>query len=146
MSRMGPDLIELNGTFIQFVVACTLIDAFCGAIPLLWNLSASVKSNVLRLLTIFVVVFPLNIGRLELGFIAFAHGVPWSLAHECVSGLTYFSLLVFVITQHAWTIGPESIAASAVRNSAVGTPVPLQSACPLGSLGAKGSPHIRNWR
>lgn len=127
MSRTGLDLIALNGTSVQFVVACTLIDAFCGAIPLLWNFSVSVNANLFRLLTIFVVIFPINIVRLEIGFVAFAHGVPWWLAHESVSGLTYFSLLVFVITQHAWTIGPESIASSAVRNSTVGAPVPRQS-------------------
>ena len=107
MSRVGPDLIELNGTFIQFVVGCTLIDAVCGAIPLLWNLSVPVKSNLFRLLTVFVVIFPLNVGRLEIGFVAFAHGVPWWLAHESVSGLIYFLFLVFVIRQHAWRTGPQ---------------------------------------
>ena len=34
ISRTGPDLIELNGLSVQFVVACTLIDAFCGAMML----------------------------------------------------------------------------------------------------------------
>jgi hypothetical protein len=107
ISRIGPDLVDLNGTLIQFVIGCTLIDAFSGAIPLLWNLSGSVKSNLVRLVTIFVVMFTLNVGRLEIGFAAFAHGVPWVLAHECISGLTYFILLLFVVRQHAWAIGPE---------------------------------------
>jgi exosortase/archaeosortase len=103
MSRTGPDLIALNGTSVQFVVACTMIDAFCGAIPLLWHPSVSVKSNLVRLLAILVVIFPLNIARLEIGFVAFAHGVPWWLAHETLSGLTYFCLLVFVVEQYTWT-------------------------------------------
>jgi len=110
--RVTPDSIELNSTLVQFVVSCTLIDAFCGAIPLLWNLSVSILFNLFRLAIIFVALFVLNIARLEAGFVAFAHGVPWVLAHEVVSGLTYFTLLVFVFTRHSWasvsTGGPVS--------------------------------------
>jgi hypothetical protein len=107
VSRLSADLIDLNGTYFQFVVSCTLIDAFCGMIPLLWNLSVSTLSNVLSLITLFVVLSVFNIARLEVGFVAFANGVPWVLAHEVVSGLTYFVLLAFVWTQHAWAMTPS---------------------------------------
>jgi hypothetical protein len=97
ITRSGPDMIMLNGMAIQFVVACTLADAFCGATPLLWTFSISIKSNVIRMAAIFVLMFPLNIARLEVGFVAFSHGVPWWLAHEFISGLTYFAFLLFIV-------------------------------------------------
>jgi hypothetical protein len=106
VSRLGADLIDLNGTLFQFVVSCTLIDAFCGMIPLLWNLSVSTMSNVLSLVILFVALSVFNIARLEVGFVAFAYNVPWALAHEVVSGLTYFMLLTFVWTQRAWAMTP----------------------------------------
>jgi hypothetical protein len=106
VSRLSADLIDLNGTHFQFVVSCTLIDAFCGMIPLLWNLSVSTMSNVLGLLTLFIALSVFNIARLEVGFVAFAHGVPWVLAHEVVSGLTYFTLVVFVFMRHGWATAP----------------------------------------
>jgi exosortase/archaeosortase len=100
-AHVDADVIALNGIFIQFTVSCTFIDAFCGSIPLLWKTSASVAKNVVRLIVIFLAVSSLNIVRLELGFLGFAHGMPWWLAHECVSGLVYFAFLVFIIKQRA---------------------------------------------
>lgn len=103
MMLVGPDLVVVNGILVQFVVACTLIDAMCGAIPLLWKTSSTVTSNIMRLLTIFPAMFVFNIFRLEIGFFALARGTPWWLAHEVVSGITYFALLVFVVKQRAWS-------------------------------------------
>ena len=101
VSRLGADQIAVNGTHFQVVVSCTLIDAFCGMIPLLWDLSVSAMSNVLGLMTLFAVISAFNIVRLQAGFVAYAHGVPWGLAHEVVSGLTYFMLLVFVVIRQS---------------------------------------------
>ena len=70
-----------------FPVACTMIDAFSGAIPLLWRTTVSWRQSVLRLGVVLMGVFALNILRLELGFVAMDRGAPWWLAHECVAGV-----------------------------------------------------------
>jgi hypothetical protein len=102
MHRTGADVISVAGISAQFVVACTMIDAFFGAIPLLWRTTVSWSQNLLRLSVVLVAVFGLNIVRLELGFISMTKGVPWWLAHEVVAGVAYFCLYVFIIKERAW--------------------------------------------
>jgi len=97
MQGVSGDLISLDGLQIQFGIACTMVDAFFGSIPLLWRLSGSWHWNVARLAAIFGGVFLLNIFRLELGFIALHYGAPWWLAHECVAGIAYFCVFLFVM-------------------------------------------------
>lgn len=102
MQRTGADVIRVAGISAQFVVACTMIDAFFGAIPLLWRTTVSWSRNLLRLSVVMVAVFGLNIVRLELGFIAMTKGVPWWLAHEVVAGVAYFCLYLFIVKERAW--------------------------------------------
>jgi hypothetical protein len=79
-----------------------MIDAFFGAIPLLWRPSASWAQNFTRLSAVLVAVFVLNIVGLEIGFFATTRGVPWWLAHEVVAGVAYFCLYVFIMRERAW--------------------------------------------
>jgi hypothetical protein len=102
MHSMGPDAIRVAGISAQFVVACTMIDAFFGAIPLLWRTTFSWSQNILRLSVVLLAVFGLNIGRLELGFIAMTKGAPWWLAHEVVAGVAYFCLYLYIVKERAW--------------------------------------------
>lgn len=102
MYRTGADMITVAGTSARFVVACTMIDAFFGAIPLLWRTHVSWLENVARLTVVLGAVFVLNIVRLELGFIAMTKGAPWWLAHECVAGVAYFCLYLFIVHERAW--------------------------------------------
>jgi hypothetical protein len=110
IDRINTDVIALNDLFVQFTVSCTLIDAFCGGIPLLWLSSISVVNNLGRLLLIFAVLCCLNIVRLEFGFVIYSNGVPWWLARECISGLIYFWLFLFVMKTASWS-GEFSLAA-----------------------------------
>ncbi len=102
MYRVGTDVISVAGISAQFVVACTMIDAFFGAIPLLWRTSISWFENFIRLSAVLGGVFVLNIVRLEFGFIAITRGAPWWLAHECVAGVAYFCLYLFIVHERAW--------------------------------------------
>lgn len=117
MRPIGAGLVGLDGLRIEFVVACTMVDAFFGAIPLLWrtgrgfthsytDLVRSIREdlwpNLLLLAAVFLGVFALNIFRLELGFVAFHRGVPWWLAHEVVAGFAYFALFLFIMHRRAW--------------------------------------------
>jgi hypothetical protein len=76
-SELWPLQYLLPGRYTFLTdVGGALVDAYCGTIPLLWNFSASTASNLGHLSSIFAPVFLLNVARLELGFIAFARGVP----------------------------------------------------------------------
>jgi hypothetical protein len=108
MQRTGADLVNLNGLQIQFGIACTMVDAFFGAVPLLWRRSQSFQSNVARLCVAFAGVFALNIFRLELGFVALQYRVPWWLAHECVAGVAYFCIFLFIMHESAWKEEPDA--------------------------------------
>jgi hypothetical protein len=107
MLRTGVDVIRVAGISAKFVVSCTMIDAFCGAIPLLWRTTASWTQNLLRLSAVAAAVFALNIFRLEIGFIAMTKGAPWWLAHECVAGVTYFCLYHLIVKERAWEAVPS---------------------------------------
>jgi exosortase/archaeosortase len=102
MHRTGADMVTVAGLVAQFTVACTMIDAFFGAIPLLWRTTAVWSRNLMRLGVVLGAVFVLNIVRQEVGFIAISRGAPWWLAHECVAGVAYFCLYVFVMRERAW--------------------------------------------
>lgn len=102
MQRLSADVIGMGGISARFEVACTLIDACFGAIPLLWKPGFSFLRNLQRLVMLLPVAFLLNICRLEIGFVAFAKGAPWWVAHECVAGVTYFFLYLFILHQHTW--------------------------------------------
>jgi hypothetical protein len=102
MVRTGADVVTVAGVSAKFIVACTMIDAFFGAIPLLWRTTVSWGQNVLRLSAVLMGVFVLNIVRLEFGFVAMTRGVPWWLAHEVVAAVAYFCLYVFIMRERAW--------------------------------------------
>ena len=82
-----------------------MVDAFFGAIPLLWRFSRSWHWDLGRLMALFAGIFLLNIFRLELGFVALFHGTPWWLAHECVAGVAYFCVFLFIMHESAWKEG-----------------------------------------
>ena len=107
MHRVASDLIEVAGIQARIVVSCTLIDAFLGAVPLLYRTSLSLLSNLCRMTLLFVALFSFNIFRLTIGFAALTRGLPWWLSHECISGITYFFLFLFIVHQHAWRAAPS---------------------------------------
>ena len=107
MLRTGPDVVTLDGLAIQFILPCTMVDAFFGAIPLLWRRAAGWR-NVPRLAVVFAGVSALNLFRLELGFVALHRGIPWWLAHEVVAGFAYFAVFLLIVETKAWQPKPLS--------------------------------------
>jgi hypothetical protein len=101
MHRVAPDIVSLDGRLIQFIIPCTMADAFFGAIPLLWR-RAEGWLNLPRLGAIFVGVCGLNLFRLELGFVGIHRGLPWWLGHEVVAGFAYFALFLLIAHSRAW--------------------------------------------
>lgn len=102
MHRIGSDLIQIGRVQAQFVVSCTAIDAFLGAVALLWSTRLSVQANLARFGVLFLAVQAFNLVRLEAGFVALNYGAPWWLAHECVAGVSYFCLYLFIVRRQVW--------------------------------------------
>jgi hypothetical protein len=46
VTRISLDTVRVDGEFYQFAIPCTFVDAFIGAIPLLWDLARSFSQNV----------------------------------------------------------------------------------------------------
>jgi hypothetical protein len=59
-------------------------------------------ANSLFLAGYFVVLSTVNLLRLEAGFLLYLRGVPWSLAHEAMSGVFYFGLLLWILRHRGW--------------------------------------------
>ena len=131
MYRTGADMIMVAGISARFVVACTMIDAFFGAIPLLWRTRVSWLWNLVRLGAVLGAVFLLNILRLELGFIAMTRGVPWWLAHECVAGVAYFCFYLFIVRERAWDRSNPAVPSS---EPTLGPPLPAAESYPSPTL------------
>ena len=101
-ARDSFDTIVIQGHFVQFVASCTLAEMYLGSLPLIWDLKQSTPKNLLRLLAVAVALFGLNIVRLELGQIAYTHGVPWISAHDIPLGFAYFAVWVVVWRTRNW--------------------------------------------
>jgi hypothetical protein len=95
--RLGWDLLAVGALRLQVALSCTLVEAFLGAAPLLWRSSLGVVRNLLRLAVAALALFGVNILRLEIGFVGLNWGLPWWLVHECVLGLTFFAILMFIV-------------------------------------------------
>jgi len=101
-TRVGPDLAMFRGQLFRFAIACTLVDAWCGAIPLVWKMKAGNLSNATYLAGLAAFMFVLNISRLTLVNVIFSSGVPWHAVHDIASGLTYLVVWMLIHRRGAW--------------------------------------------
>jgi hypothetical protein len=99
--RIQFDLIIVENTALQFVIGCTSVDYFAWSIPFVWSIDGGRAKNIARVAIFFCALMVLNVARLELGVLAFARGAPWWLAHDVVSGLWNFGIVVFALRCHA---------------------------------------------
>ncbi len=90
VSRLGDVSLALPGHPITIGISCTMIDVFCGAVPLLWPSGR-------RLLAFFGGLLVLNLVRLVGGFWLLYRGVAWELCHEVVAGVVFFLVLEWVV-------------------------------------------------
>jgi len=101
-TRVGPDLVMFRGHLFQFAIACTLVDAWCGAIPLTWKVKSTITSNCRYLGGLAVFMFALNISRLTLVNIIFSAGLPWHLVHDSFSAIIYLVVWSLILRRGAW--------------------------------------------
>jgi hypothetical protein len=118
---LAPDRFACGDEIYRIDVTCTMLDAFFGSIPLLWQWRRSLFRNLLYLAVFFVCVSVLNLVRLALGFVLHFQGVSWFWADEVLTGVFHFALFLYIARQRGWT-------------SRVGRAVGASRSSPKGSL------------
>ena len=95
--RISPDVAMFHGHRYEYVISCTMIDAWFGAIPLVWKLKNRVPENLAYLAALAVFTFVLNIIRLTAANLLVSSGVSWFFGHDVIAALSY--LIVWVVIQ-----------------------------------------------
>jgi hypothetical protein len=95
--RLTFDTALWNGRLYTYLIACTMADAWCGALGFLWSTRQSMAANLLTLAEFTICLFALNITRLSLSDFLCAHGAPWALGHDVVAGICYFLIWEWLV-------------------------------------------------
>jgi hypothetical protein len=99
MHRLLFDTVKCRGQMFDYSVSCTFIDVCFGAIVLMWNRARSLSTNLLTMAAFAGCLFIFNVVRLALGFVLYSHRVPWTIAHEAMSGVAYFLVWLYLMRQ-----------------------------------------------
>jgi hypothetical protein len=103
-ARVTSDTLASAGRFFRVETSCTFIDALLASVPLLWEWGDSAIKN-LTFLSIYMAAWSiLNIVRVAFGFVLLAHGVPWWLGHQVISGLFYFAFFCWIARRRNWAL------------------------------------------
>ena len=103
-SRLSFDTILVGGQAIQYVTACTFVDVFMGAIPLVWNLKNSLLKNILLLLATAALLFGFNVVRLEFAQVLYYRSVAWTVADDVLGGVAYFAVWLSIWRLRSWKL------------------------------------------
>lgn len=94
--RLTPTGFALSGWPLSVDVACTMIDVYLAALPLLYSKGETAWGNARPAICFFVGLMVLNITRLVAGFWLYEHGVSWLIAHEIFAGFVYFAIFQYL--------------------------------------------------
>jgi len=100
--RAGPDMAFFHGTYYHYVIACTMVDAWCGAIPLVWKLRQTAWRNLAYLGGLAVFVFTINTFRQAALNLLFSAGLPWKPVHDVLAASAYLLIWIAVLRRAAW--------------------------------------------
>jgi hypothetical protein len=104
LQRVSFDTVVWRGATYKYRIACTFADVWCGAIPLLWNLRRSVVRNVSYVVAIGAAMIVFNVVRLSFSDVLFARGLSWDLAHNVVSGISYYLVWIWIWRTRTWAL------------------------------------------
>ena len=93
---LTPLSVSWQGHLFDYRIACTFVDVWFGAWPLLWSWRKPLVANVAVILGLAPVLFAFNIVRLTISDVLFAKGVPWAVAHGGLGGVCYFVVWVLI--------------------------------------------------
>jgi hypothetical protein len=96
LQRLSNDVVMWKGALYNYENACTFVDVYFGTIPLIWEWRRGIASNAALLAIVAVAYFAFNVFRLTVSDILFAVGLPWDLAHNVISGISYFAVWVWI--------------------------------------------------
>ena len=98
LHKTAFDTVIYRGAIYRYEIACTMADAFCGALPLIWNLRHSVARNLALIVAFASTLFVFNVVRLSFSDVLFAWGLSWNWAHNVISGVSYFLLWEWILS------------------------------------------------
>jgi hypothetical protein len=96
LHRISGDTVMWKGVPYHYENACTFVDVWFGSIPLLWDVRRRVVWNYGFMAVIAAAMFCFNVFRLSVSDVLFAGGLPWNLAHNVISGISYFLVWVWI--------------------------------------------------
>ncbi len=99
LQRIAVDQVIYRGAVYRYAIACTMADAYCGTIPLIWDTSRTIVRNIAFVLAFGVVLIVFNVSRLTFSDVLFAQGINWDLAHNVISGVCYFILWEWILSR-----------------------------------------------
>ena len=94
--RVTFDTLMWHGTLYRYENACTFIDVFFGAIPLLWRTQRNIGWNLGMVITFAGGLLLFNVVRLSISDVLFAAGISWDVAHNLISGISYFAVWMVI--------------------------------------------------
>ena len=109
LQKIAFDAVVYRGATYRYVVACTMADAFCGALPLIWNLRHSIVRNLALIMAFAATLFVFNVARLSFSDILFAWGLSWNWAHNVISGISYFLLWEWILSLKTLSFAPKTV-------------------------------------
>ncbi len=102
LQRLSAETVMWNGGLFRYEIACTMADVWCGALPLLWNTRKSIVRNLVIWMALGIVLIAFNVTRLSVSDVLFAMGIPWDLAHNVISGVSYFLIWTWLWRNKSW--------------------------------------------
>lgn len=96
LQRISGDTVMWKGVLYQYQNPCTFVDVWFGSIPLLWEARRRLAWNLGFMAAVAMAMFCFNVFRLSVSDVIFAAGVPWNLAHNVISGVSYFVVWVWI--------------------------------------------------
>jgi hypothetical protein len=110
LQRISADTVMWKGVLYRYENPCTFVDVWFGSVPLLWNLRRTVARNLGFMAVVAAAMFCFNVFRLSVSDVLFAAGLSWNVAHNVISGISYF--MVWFWIWNRLRQGPRSITSS----------------------------------
>jgi len=100
--RLSSDMAMFHGQQYRYAIACTMADAWCGAIPLVWSLGTCAWKNLAYLAGLAVFMFAFNTVRLAVSSLLISNGVSRLIGHDSLSAVAYLIVWLLIQRRAAW--------------------------------------------
>jgi hypothetical protein len=114
--RIGPDRAAFHGMVFYYTIACTLVDVWAGAVPLVWKIRSSVAGNLGYLAALAFLIFAMNTIRQASVNLLYGAGLPLTPVHDVLAASAYLVVWIEILRRGAW----RENAAVAARTRAAG--------------------------